>query len=149
MRVVIKYKKVLIILFIVMINKSSFSQSLSVSELMMFINSQSHSETVSVLEKKGFSYYQKTANTFVLHHYYKLNGVNQEQFAFGKSSNLFTVAYIPNKSYYLTYKSKLLTSNYEYSGSSGNHKYYDDSKLMIRLGFDDSLGAISITRELK
>ena len=122
-------------------------QSLSASKLLQYGNLQNSSIITKELQQLGFQTKTDSSEGYPIYHFTKKTSRGLERIEMGNNSELFMFIYKSESAVYEILKSKILTSDFKYSYSYKNAKYYENKKM--RIGTDDKNGIISIFKPLK
>lgn len=137
-----KMKHLILTLYVMCLSNGLNAQSVSVSKIFKYLQSQKQEEVSKDLINLGFQFDKKEANyNATLFNYHKAGTYGLEKFSFGYNDELFSLIYKPANNFYSTMKEKVLTSNFIYSYSHGNTKYYESSDM--RIGTNDMNKIIS------
>ena len=124
-----------------------FGQSLSASKLLQYANSQNILVISKELKQLGFQTKIDNSEGYPIYQFAKKTSRGLEKIEMGNNSELFMFIYKSETAVYEILKSKVLTSDFKYSYSYKNAKYYESKKM--RIGADDKNGIISIFKPLK
>lgn len=142
-----KTKQLLAILFF-LLSPNLSAQSLSASKINSFLNQQSSTVIKQELKNQSFKLINSNSEYNVqTSQYSKAGSYGSEEFAFGRNSELFMITYKPSVTFYRSLKEKMLTSNFVYTYSHGNNKYFESHNM--RIGINDKAGIISFFVALK
>lgn len=122
-------------------------QSLSASKLLQYGNLQNSSIITKELQQLGFQTKTDSSEGYPIYQFTKKTSRGLERIEMGNNSELFMFIYKSESAVYEILKSKILTSDFKYSYSYKNAKYYENEKM--RIGADDKNGIISIFKPLK
>lgn len=135
------------ILFLLMFSIISYSQSISASRILYFASSQNIDAIIKELKQLGFKTRTDNSEGYTIYQFLKKTRRGVEQVEMGKNTELFMFTYKPEYSVYSILKGKILTSDFKYSYSYKNTKYYENGK--TRIGDDETKGIISVFKPLK
>ncbi len=135
------------ILFLLMFSIISYSQSISASRILYFASSQNIDAIIKELKQLGFKTRTENSEGYTIYQFLKKTRRGVEQVEMGKNTELFMFTYKPEYSVYSILKGKILTSDFKYSYSYKNTKYYENGK--TRIGDDETKGIISVFKPLK
>lgn len=138
----------LLILLALTLGTNVNAQSISASKIFKYLDSQDITEISKDLKTLQFvSLGTGTQYNSTMYSYKKTGNYGVEEFSIVSNAELFSVLYKPVKSFYLSMKEKMLTSDFIYSYSHNSTKYYESSS--TRIGVNDVSGIISFFVELK
>ncbi|MGY0426805.1 MAG: hypothetical protein ACWIPI_08265 [Polaribacter sp.] len=125
------------------------AQSISASKILNILDSQNSVKIKSELVDLGFKYMREETDYNVqINSFMKSDRMGREHIGLGKNSELFMFVYKPaNKDIYNILKSKLLTSEFKYSYSYKDDKFYESDNM--RIGIKDKFNIISFFVALK
>ena len=123
------------------------AQSISASKLLQYGNLQNISIITKELKQLGFQTKIDNSEGYPIYQFAKKTSRGLEKIEMGNNSELFMFIYKSESAVYEILKSKILTSDFKYSYSYKNAKYYENEKM--RIGADDKNGIISIFKPLK
>ena len=124
-----------------------FAQSISASRLLYYANNQNIGTITKELKQLGFQTRMDNSEGYAIYQFAKKTSRGVEKIEMGKNSEIFMFTYKPEFSVYEILKNKLLTSDYHYTYSYKNTKYYENGRM--RIGVDDTNGIISVFKPLK
>ena len=134
-------------IFLMVVSVITFGQSLCASKLLQFASSQNISIITKELKQLGFQTRTDNSEGYPIYQFAKKTSRGLEKIEMGNNSELFMFIYKSESAVYEILKSKILTSDFKYSYSYKNTKYYENEKM--RIGVDDKNGIISIFKPLK
>lgn len=139
--------KKLLFYVLVMLPLLFTAQSISASKFLQYTNSQNVALISKELKHLGFQTRTDNSEGYPIYQFAKKSTRGIEKIEIGKNSELFMFTYKAEYSVYEILKNKILTSDYQYSYSYKNTKYYENGNM--RIGIDDTNGIISAFKPLK
>lgn len=139
--------KKLLFYVLVMLPLLFTAQSISASKFLQYTNSQNVALISKELKHLGFQTRTDNSEGYPIYQFAKKSTRGIEKIEIGKNSELFMFTYKAEYSVYEILKNKILTSDYQYSYSYKNTKYYENGNM--RIGIDDTNGIISAFKTLK
>lgn len=138
-----------LIILMLLISKMLVAQSISASKILSVLENQNFIKVKSELTELGFkSMGDETDYNINILSFQKSDRLGREHIEIGKNSELFMFVYKPvSKAYFNSLKEKMLTSDFKYSYTHKNAKYYETS--VMRLGINESASIISFFVPLK
>ncbi|MEI8203361.1 MAG: hypothetical protein WCH34_10145 [Bacteroidota bacterium] len=137
-----------IIILITFFSTFTYSQSISVSRIYTFLETQNQKAIVRELVSKGFSFSEKSTDYgMTMKTYIKTGSYGKERLVIGFNDELFLIIYNPTTSFYSTLKEKVLTSDFEYAYKHGDAKFYENGSM--RIGINDKIGNVYFYVKLK
>ncbi|MGY5351545.1 hypothetical protein ACXGQW_03110 [Wenyingzhuangia sp. IMCC45533] len=123
---------------------SSYGQSLSVTKLTQFLESQDFKIIESKLIAMSFVVDSKNKeyNTITTT-YFKKGSLGSEMLIVGKSDEIFSLVYKPSKKqFYSVLKQKFLTNDFKHAFSAKGHVFYESD--YMRIGIKDSSNILNL-----
>lgn len=141
--------KTLILLMLIALSSQVYGQSISASQIITILNSQNNSKVEDNLKSMGFKFMSKEEdNGIQISSYMKSGRYGSEHLELGRNKELYMFVYKPASSdFYEALKEKFLTSEFQYSYTFKNAKYYETTEM--RLGINNSSSIISFFVPLK
>lgn len=141
-------KRIIIFSAMFLCTISTFGQSVSASKILNFLNSQNTTTIGADLKKVGFTFKGKSEfDGFTEFSYLKNGNYGLEKINIGYNDELFSVVYKTSPEAFNGYKAKLLTSDFQYTYSFKNSKYYENENM--RIGINEVSNIISCFVKLK
>lgn len=141
-------KRTITLLIILFCSISVFSQSVSASKILNFLNNQNTTSIGTELKKVGFTFKGKSNFDGYTEYAYNKNGrYGLEKFNVTLNDELFSIVYKTSPEAFQAYKLKLLTNDFEYAYEMRNNKYYENGS--IRIGINENSSIISLFVKLK
>jgi hypothetical protein len=141
-------KKSILLFGLMLIVKLSFTQSLSASKILNFLEVQKITVIKSELAKCKFKYLDKQfvdgTETYAFN---EIGNFGMELIYVSKSDELFSIVYKMPNDIYLALKDKLLTKEFFYSYSFKNSMYYESENM--RIGINDESSILSFFVRIK
>ena len=128
---------------------NTMAQSVSATKILNILENQNLAKIKTELVGLGFKQMGKATDYNVqINSFMKSDRMGREHIELGKNSELFMFVYKPaNKDLYNALKTKLLTSDFKYSYSYKDDKFYETD--FMRTGAKDKYGIISFFVALK
>lgn len=131
-----------LLFFVLAFTNNTNAQSVSASKILNYLENQKQTEISNALIKAGFQSDGKETNyNGTLYSYHKAGTYGLEKFSFGYTEELFSIIYKPASNFYSAMKEKMLTSDFVYSYSYKETKYYENGSM--RIGVNDVAKTIS------